>query len=280
MDTVNTSVSFASEETSTRNQIWARLEQEFNGDFDDAADISTVMRMISSVVEYRSAMEQLYKDCVYASIVDDVITVTLAFYVWPSQMDLEYNLSLTNGNSLGSAKLTTEEVINYHKSFDVIFNNASYVELPYNFTGDFVQSMPVFTPEGKASRATFELVDSVIEATETVYTVLRADGIAHGYRHTVEMKFNKSDAGEEQRIDNVNCEVTLTYKNEDGETETEILQLEIPQCALDLLEWCESDKPTGCQGNDCNKGTTIKVWYSTCEDETILKTKIVKNKNG
>ena len=279
MITANASASFSKQDSSEdrRKEIWARLEQEYRGDFDDAADISTVMRMVGSAMEYKSAMDQLYKDCVYASIVDGVITVTLAFYVWPSDMDLEYGVTVTKGEHGGSAELTTEEVINYHRSFDVIFDGSSYVELPYNFTGDITPSMPAYTPTGKASHATFEIVDSTVEASESVHTVFRADGTAHGYRHTVELTFSKYDADAEQRINNVNCEVTLTYQNEDGETEVEILQLDVPKCASDLLEWCESDKPTGCPDNNCDREPTLKVWYSTCEDETILRTEVVKN---
>ena len=268
-------VSYRGQEPTTtvlrRGSIWAYVEQEYRSEFDDSADIRTAMAMLQSVTQYQSAIDQLYADCVYASIAGDVVTIKLDVTVWLSSMDLQYGLTVNQGSISGPS------TANMHRSFDVIFDGSAYAEMPFNFTGTLSPLMPKYTPLGALSQATFEIFESTVEASEPLHTVLRANGIAHGYTHTITLTFNKSQAGAQNRIKNVSCEVTLTYQDGSGETAVKILQLKVPTCAADLLEWCDNDRSIGGGTKIDDNEPTLWVWYSTCEDDDVLKTESIED---
>lgn len=86
-------------------------------------------------------------------------------------------------------------------------------------------------------------------------TTVKADGIDNtGYK-----------------IENLQNNITVTWTDEEGEVQTDIMELEIPQCVQDLLTLCPDGKPKwwiACLGRTCG-GDQYIVKYSTCDGSSL-----------
>ena len=258
------------------SSTWATIEQDAIAKTADIADLGTVYRMLTAIENNGSALETVYEDCEYVTFLGNVATVKLGFYVWLSDLDLDYSISCPLGS------VSSGRRVNDSRSFNVVFNGTDSVTLPYLFTGDLTQEMPKYDDEGAESYAstTHAAGSAVVTSSDNIYTVLRAEGKAAGYHHTLTMTFNKNDADDQNVISDIEADLTLQYKLEDGSYGTVLHQLTIPDCVSDLLEFCDNGSPKAsiaCIGDNCDGEPSFIVYYGTCETDDILKTEAVLN---
>lgn len=269
--TLSTELRAASKNGDTgRGSRWLRLEQEYQGGGDEFANLADLYQMLTAALSGRSALTYLAGACPYADIDENVITVSLDFFVWPSSLDLAYDPSTNQG------ELSDQAAHEEHRSFDVIFDGSDYAELPFIGNFSLVPEMVAFDTDGnQIAMPAVTVTDSSIELSAACHTVLRADGLARGFRHTVAMSFTMDDAeGKEGEIktvsiDKLKCQVTATYIDDGGEKKTETLELEIPPCVEALLAFCPGGTGwVGCIGRNCGGGV-LDVYWNRCSGKDI-----------
>lgn len=169
-------------------QQWLTLEQEYKPSESDYVSPAVVNQMLARAVSGKSAVTYINDSCGYVKVLDGVVYVDLAFYVWPSSLDMDYSLSTNLGT------ISEGEYVEIYKSQDVVFNGSNSTQLEYLFSGDYEFQMPVFLSNGTPT-INYELIqgDSYFQFNRDVYTVLRADGIAKGFRHVISMEFKKAE---------------------------------------------------------------------------------------
>lgn len=165
-----------------------------------------IEQMLARAISGDSAISYVDDSCRYITIQDGVITVTLDFYVWPSDLKLPYSLNASLG------EVTEGQSLEYHKSFDVILDNSSHQSLPYLLkgSGSVSKQMPYFHADGSVfeNSPIFEVEGLDLNSSEDVTTVLRVKGVAQGFKHSVVMKFGKSQFDPE-----IGYEAQVTFLN-------------------------------------------------------------------
>lgn len=180
----STSVGFSQQSLSSGD--WARLEQEYKDDDSTTTTTADLYAMLASAYAGISAYSVVNSGCEYATIVDDVVTVELKFFVWPNRLDLEYSLSSDIG------KISEQTVLEFERSFDVIINGTNSVVLPYLFDGTLTPEMPFINMDGAEISEQDPTIDgSVVSFSEKLYCVLRAEGIVKGHMYTMTMTLEK-----------------------------------------------------------------------------------------
>ena len=242
--------------------IWARLEQEAIPAGAGRANLADLYQMLAMAMSGQSAYEYIYDSCPYVTIIDGLVRVTLAFYVWPSEIDLNYRLHANIG------EIGLPELVEAPKSFDAVFDNTDSVELGYLFTGSAVPEMPFFNQQGELlPDPAITILDTLVMLPENVTTVLRLDGLATGYKHTITMELVKAQDGEPYSIDNLKATVTCIWTDEDGQAQTDILDLQIPGCVEDLLNLCDDGRLR--TDVHVDEDQLYVVYYSTCNGEIL-----------
>jgi hypothetical protein len=142
------SISFSTPSTvstssgSGRGDIWLELEQEYTAKASKEATIYDLNQMLNLVKMGNPAYEYIADSCPYVTVIGTKIYVYLDFFVWPSALDLEYNL--TSGMGVITGGVITKKPV----EFNIIFNGSSYEELPYMFEGTLTPQMPLIKPDG------------------------------------------------------------------------------------------------------------------------------------
>ena len=175
----------ANSETDLTSEIteWAALEQVKKPKSAQEATVSDVFAMVGYAKNGKSARDYIQELCSSLRIVGDVINIDIDFYVWVSDMDLPYTLTVNNtSGSIGPATRFTRPT-----SFNVIFNNTDTVDVGRLFDGTLKAEMPFFADDGSiiSPEPTFEMVSSNAVLSEKATTVLRANGTVEGYKHTL-----------------------------------------------------------------------------------------------
>lgn len=264
------SISYAAPDTSDsgRGSIWARLEQEYRGSDRDAATLGDLAQMIAAARGGSSAYTYIAKSCPYATVQDDTVIISLVFYVWPSSLDLQYSLAADLGTILDG------EIVEEHRSFDVPFQGSDSADLMYKMLGyTLVEEMPFINSNGDIlGGVEVTAGDSSVTLSESAYCVLRADGVATGYKHTIEMHIQK---GDNDKIENLKNAITVSWVDDAGEDASEVLELEIPPCVDDLLEECPDGTTTiwvSCVDRNCyGDNAKYVVTYNACNGEIISR---------
>ena len=251
--------------------IWARLTQEPIPSSADEANIKDLHQMIAAAMAGESAYEYVYDSCPYVVIIDGVVRITLPFFVWPSDLGLAYDLTASAGTI--SPGVAHEEF----RSFDVIFDHAAVADYEAIFVGGLTPEMPFFRADGsEIPEPEIIAAGSLVTLPEPLTTVLRAEGKVYGFRHELVIEVVKAavdpEAGEDaeaelNKVQEPESAITVAWRDENGETQTDILDMKIPGCVLDLLETCEDGTP---KGDPQQEGERYVVYYSTCNGEEFL----------
>lgn len=274
-------IGYSGQESTLLLADWLRLEQEEIPVTDEETGLALLGRMLAAVKSGRSAHSVVFTECRWLEILGPVVRVSLDFYVWPSRLDLPYQLTVPFG------EVSEAEEVQLHRSFDVIFRNQDAQELGFVFAGEFWPEMPFFAGEGSELPATeITLAGSRVTLSAPCTTVLRATGIATGYRHRLVMELGKglaapdedpeltpAQASEVYAVTGLRNQLTASWVDEHGETRAETMTMELPRCVEDLLAVCKDGRllgVVGCLNRSCNGGDTLKVYYSTCTGEVIL----------
>ena len=219
---------------------WLHLEQKPFPDSANQVDSTDVIRMTSYVRAGYSAFSAVTGRCPWATINSEaVVTITLPFYVWLSDMNMPYTLS----SSIG--EITDASVLELESEFTIIVDDSDLVDLGFLFDGSVSPESPCFTPEGVVRDVPdYSISKGRIGFQETIVCVFRASGIKKGYRHSLVIEIKRTDdTGDLLKITGVNPVVRAVY-HDGGKTRVEQLTIELPECAKSFLEKCgESGMP-------------------------------------
>ena len=268
---INTSAnaSFSSKDIlGNTSGIWATLEQEYK-EKDYNASMHDLYMMLAFAASGTSALTHLINSCPYAKLVDEELVISLDVYVWPSAMSLDYQLSCTIGE--------IEEVgtpLTIEKSLVKVLDNSKVAVLPYVLDGEAVAQSPFISDAGELLDLGPPVVEgSVVSIDEDAFVVLRLDGNAECYSHTVTMKFNLLElVDEELKVTGTQNAVTLSYVDENGDTQTVVETLTIPSCVEQILEFCGKKIIWNISAGAKGRNDSFEVYYNSCSDNDEVLT--------
>ncbi|SDP69819.1 hypothetical protein [Desulforhopalus singaporensis] len=262
-------ITYAVPEASTpdRGVNWMRLEQKYKAEGQDA-DLNDLSQMLARARAGRSAFTYVKDACPWATIDKGVVTIELDFYLWPSSLDLRYDLTVNQG------ELSGPEIITEYVSFSVPFQGSDIAELPYMFSGTLVPEMPFINSDGEVLPTQQITLDgSVVRLSQPCCTVLRANGMATGYKYTLTLEIDKGQDEGATSISSLSVTAIASWTGDDGAAETDTLDFEIPPCVEELLADCSDGGLVGmigCAGRDCDREQDIlKVFYSVCTGDEL-----------
>lgn len=262
------------------------------------ATLSDIDAMIAMARSGASARNRQIARCRWARWDNGDLICTLALWVWPSDIDLEYSLSLPPGVTSAERVLTREprdvKVWVAGSGGDIelpwLLESASFVWHPRIGVWD-AWSRPE-TPPG----ITQERARLILSGEGDRYGVLWARGTAVGWRHDISIRYPTGGGNERPDTDKTDprapvylayipgggsdpaapgisiknaddIKVTATWTDETGEQREESATLTIPECVKRLLEKCpQGTKRTGnirVKPADDDQGP-VQVYYNSC----------------
>lgn len=272
----NTSLSIAfngaEDESLDMPDKWARIIQDAIPEYQQYTNFNQISAMLAHAMSGGSARSYLDQGCP-ASIADGVVTIPLTVIVFPSQLDLEYTVSTATG-SVGQGEYTEVS-----RSFDLVVPMQKEIELPGIIEGiSTTWQTSCYNSFGQVvSEPTIEVDKAVLKLSEEVFGVLRIEGTMLGYEHSITMELVKSETdleNEDQRIgyriENLTNNAQVAWVDENGDTQSESIDLEIPECVKSMLEVCATGELLGnVNVTHADDGRHVTVYYSTCTGEPI-----------
>lgn len=242
---------------------WAKLEQVYTPNSAQGATIKDAINMVRYAESGISAFQYVNDSCAY--IVGS--NVKLDFYVWPSDMDLEYELTSAAGEISKGIKISKP------KAFNIIFDKTDSMSVGFIFEGTLKPEIPFFTSVGGdiSPNPTITIDGQNIILSESCTTVLRADGKADGYRHTLTIPI----AGNVTSINSPTVTVTWGSCASDDveciEDHMDVMEMDIPQCVNDLLGRCESEDNSSRDSLETlyDEDPKYMVYWNTCNGKPI-----------
>lgn len=239
---------------------WLTLTQELNENNLQMGDIYNMWILAKSGKSARNYKPGLCD----VSFTDTQIFFSVEFYVFPSDLSLNYELVATQG------VIRTERVsVEQYRSFGIFFDNTASMDVDRILEDvTMEQEMPVFSSKGEL------LIDAQpvisrdrISYGQSVLTALRVDGTEKGFKHTVDFTLTTVDElGNNLQIDNVDCTITASWQGLNETLDVETLKLDMPKCVDYALNLCEKKPNQLCK--KCH-GSVANVYYSTCDGEVI-----------
>jgi hypothetical protein len=264
MTNQSVSVGFSSA-SSTSSDIWATLEQEYDGS-DNEASLTDLYHMLAYGRAGTSSLEYLIRTCPYVTITEEEVTITLNVYVWPHSLDLEYDITCTEGVASAGELQTID------KSFDVIIDNSSSAVLPYVLDGEATPQTPYINQYGKLlDFSEPEIVGSLVTIDANAFVVLRVEGSATGFKHSVTLTYDiETIISEDFKVNAADNVVTLSYTNEEGELQTIQETLDIPACVTQILEYCGVSLYWNISAGGAGRYNSIEIYVDECKGGVIL----------
>jgi len=182
MTTLNISLS----EPAVSRRIWVNIEQE------EAEESSTSFSDIITMGSYAQSgvTATLHNTSCGIDISEDSIAIPLTVFVWPSLLDLNYNIKGVESGIVVSNK-TRVDIVKEHSitvtssaifAFDYLIENLEFEwETPcYNSYGEEVEE------------PTYTVVDNKIVFDASIFGVARVKYTAVGYSHTVTLIYENT----------------------------------------------------------------------------------------
>lgn len=244
-------------------KLSVRVVQKYQGGTDDVANLGDLRPMLDAVLNGKSAFSYIYDICPYITITDGVVTITLTFYAYPTNLDMHYRLTP------GAGILTSGNLITQPRSMDILIANSDTYQMDEVFTGTVKKQMPYFNSDGSEieGNVAIEFSGATIHLSEPVTTALRLDGETSCYEHTLIMQFaKKNDQGNALSVTDLTNSITAQWTDENGDLQTETIPVTIPPCVTALLEACEDEIPVDPIATITKR---LVVYYSTCDGKVI-----------
>ena len=266
MTTAQTIIPYIPLPATEASDRWLHLEQQAVPLSQRNATLADMVQMFNRALSGTSARSYQVDKCTAATLPGNSrVIVALVVYVWPSSLDLPYELSASYG------AVADGNPVEIEREIDVAVEGAASVTLPWLVGAPLAWwqipcvnewSEPVADPTITVNGATVNL-------SASTYGVLRVRGLAQGYQHILTMEFSKP---EKSSLTNLRISVTATYTDTNDEQQAEIITLTIPACVIDLLEYCDGDTlatDTGANINVTHDDPVPTVYYDTCTGEVI-----------
>lgn len=271
---MNTSVTItlSNEASSTvDDSVFVHLEQE---EIFNELDMGGVYQMWINAKAGRSARNVNASQCDVA-FQDDKVFFSIPFNVFPSSMTLPYALTVSYGEIAEESHVLQNET-----EFPVFFDRTDGINNNRIYTNvKFSEKTPCFNVDGSDRPSPDVTVgDTYFEVDDAVFWVLQGSGVENGYTHYVDFEIStKDEEGNDIAITSIESTVTVSWTGEDGETYTEQLTLEIPDCILNSLQLCNGKPSMVC--HKC-EGYILLVYFSTCTGEVLSTRKVDKYDNS
>ena len=265
---LNLTAKFAVSELPVLETIWANLVQKKTPD--NTASLGDLNQMIAAAVSGQSAKIYMSSSCPAAILKKHKIIIAINMFVYPSSLDLKYNLTADWGN------LSDSRLVRQKRSFEIVFDDSVAEKLDWLFEGTFTPESLFRDYRGAEIRPAPEifLLPGWVRLSRAAYVALWADGVSLGYQYTLLMEINVAPGNKISALHNT---VTLRYTGSGGKDIVKKLDIEIPECATDMLESCDNGDPELTQlypdlfdpdSSDSDK--LVQIYYSTC-DGSVLK---------
>lgn len=282
------------------------LEPERVAGWMNRATVLDIANMVGMARSGVSARHRQTRDCRWAKWdANGDLVVTLALWVWPSDIDLEYALTLPPGVTsaepvqVREAKATKIWVGGSTGDLELpwLLEDAAFAWHPRIGVWDGF-GRPASPPEIRQDKARL-----ILSGERGVYGILCPSGMAVGWRHDISITYpigdeskrrrgavNRTDpaaplyiagggGGDDQTGPGISItnaddiDVTATWKDENGETRSEEATLQIPDCAKALLEECPEGSTAGggsirVKPADDSEGP-ITVYYNSCNGRVL-----------
>lgn len=260
---------------------WVKLEQVDIPNSSQGATIKDAVNMVAYVKQGNSAFDYIADSCIYVSINAGVVTVKLDLYVWPSDINLQYELKTSIGTISDGTKISKP------RAFNVIFDKTNTKSLGFIFDGVLRPEMPFFSSRGGdiTPDPTITIEGSNIVLSKKCTTVLRADVTAKGYLHTLSVELDSGTTTKQDKKTGAEVTVsgyllpeptiTATWGDCDAnsteclEDHKDVLEMKIPSCVTDLLNACgDGEIPKTLEDMHDDEAKYI-VYWNTCTGEVI-----------
>ena len=277
------------EEASNALPLRITLEPEYTAEKANRADLADIDSMLAMAMAGISSVNRLIDRCRWAKWGENGdLIVTLGLYVWPSDINLKYELSLP-GNATSSEPVR----VKVSRSQKYWVDGSRTIELPWlleNATCSWNRaagcvdafSEPVSPPEVE-----YEQAQVSVKSDADVYGVLEVSGQAVGWLHEITITYQKmAEGGDENqpedtpKLNSIEAEdipVSVTWKNETGEIQTEEEDLVVPPCVVELLAACDDGHiKTYVDLKESKDKFVWNIYYSSC-DGTMLGRRLVQS---
>ena len=224
------------------------LEPEYVDVNRNRATLADIDAMLAMARSGASARNRQIARCKWASWAENGdLLCNLSLWVWPSDIDLPYSLTLPPGVT-GSRPVRVSEPRDTKRW---IAGSGGEIELPWlledaafgwhpNIGVWDAWSRPSSPPRIEQERARLNLTGE-----RGVYGVLTIRGTAVGWRHDLAIRYPTGESDPDAPAISVagadDFEVTANWEDENGEAREETAAVVIPECVRALLEEC----PTG-----------------------------------
>jgi len=228
------------------NESWINLEQEAIPTSQNNVSTSDLNQMLARALSGLSARSYQPDRCPSVSIDSEgTVTVTLTLYVWPSSLGLPYTLKAA-GAAIGD-----QSAVRHHREIDVAAEGERVIGLPWiTEQAEVAWQMGCFDSHSESIiPPEISVAGANVVLTKGCYGVMRLRGVALGYSYPVVCSFAKVELDPESgeyawsATGEVTISVTASWVDAAGESRSEILEMQLPDCAKDLLELCPNDVP-------------------------------------
>lgn len=238
-----------------------RLELEQEGVDEDVSlrDVYQMWLLARSGVSARTYKP--YKGQI--KINETSITFKLGFYVWTLPGGLSYDLETTLGT------ITEAEVFEKERDITVVFGVSDQFDLGRKASHiEHEWLTPLIDRFGKTHRTQKpEYRNGSLFLDDSYFGSARIQFVEHGYRHEVEVTIeNVDEDGTFIVVDNIEITITASWKNVEGETETEQMRMQIPDWVYSAFRMCGHKPNMLCRA--CHD-FVFNVWYNTCNGRVI-----------
>ncbi len=262
MPTESLSISFAGPGSDTTPDRWLHLEQKAIPAVVSYANLYDLIQMYNRAASGLSATTWQKQDCPVEITGPNTARVTLDLYVWPSSLDLAYSLSA------GMGTISDPERIDLEREFDLVVPLTDTVDIGFLFDGSLAWQTEAVNRSGEVvPQPDARIENGRLFLSAPVFGVLRLAGIASGYRHSVAMEWTIDEAS---RITGIRNSVIAAWVDDDGRTQTETLDLEIPDCVADMLATCPEDDTWATLASVTTPDDRVPtIYYSTCTGRVL-----------
>jgi len=272
----------------TAGNLWVRLEQIVPAKTQRYASLADLYRSWMYAASGKSASRVRMSGCP-VEFDGTVVRFFLGFYAWPSDPELPYQLTTTIG------QVGPQQLVELPREFSAFANNATIIDLEcYMVDVTVVWETPVYDRYGEQIEEP-EVVNmgNHLKLSHEIFGALRISGKAVGGYHVLAVEVDKGlwnepnapapeqvqgdktfinqlpeNTTNSNKISNIEATVTafwLGVKN--NNTDTDQLRLEVPQCVLDILNWCPGNPLFVLDW--CHEVSSTQVYYSTCTGEVL-----------
>lgn len=256
------------------------LEPEFVGRLRNRATLADIDAMLAMARSGASARNRQIERCKWARWdTNGDLLCTIALWVWPSDIDLTYALTLPPGVTSAPPVLVREP----RDTKSLITGSGGEIELPWLLEDAAIGWHPAIGVWDAWSRPTAppgieqDKARLILDGERGVYGVLHVRGAAVGYRHDLTIRYPTGDAKRANRDPEApdvsvsgaeDFDVTATWTDETGGKRTETATIAIPECVAALLEECPQGTKRGgsvrVRSRGGEGGSGITIYYNSC----------------